>query len=152
MKAFYTLFICLCLAGSSLAQSIVNPFDTRRNEFSQRDMVSLFKPPSQNITQQILVYDWIQALSQNQWSNIESRSGDEPVELGTTTSGYMVTETAALNDDVKDDVFYLNEFQGKWTYAATDQMEVFNETDSLYDFILTEPEFVDGATISSNRS
>ena len=154
LKTMYKLYLTLFITSLGLvlqSQTIVNPFDSHRNAFNQRDIISVFNQPNESVQQQVLVYDWIEAFEQNAWSNIEQRSNGLQT-AADASNGYIVIETANFNGDGKDDVFYLNEYQNKWTYGAVDQTETLNEEDSLYDYTLTIPTFVDGPGLNGNHS
>lgn len=151
MKSFFLTSVATIVAIGLLDAQVVNPFENNRNEFNQKDFISLIDDPNNNLRQQIYGYDWVQALNQNSYSNIVELSD---ASFSTEQSnGFVAVETANFNGDDKDDIFYLSESGGMWTYGATYQDVQLDEEDSLYHFINPNlPSFINGASTGSNHS
>lgn len=151
MKNFIALFYALIFASSSSFAQVVNPFENNRNEFNQKDFISLIDDPNQTLRQQLFGYDWVQALNQNSYSNIVEMS--DFIYDDQSAGGFIAIETANFNGDDKDDIFYLVENNGMWTYGATYQDVELGSEDSLYHFINpVTPDFVNGAATGSDHS
>lgn len=137
------------LIHASVFAQVVNPFETNRNEFNQKDFISVIDVPNEALKQRIYGYDWVQALNINSFANIVPLSDLDVA--GDNAGGYVVIETANFNGDGKDDIFYLVEDNNAWTYGATYQMEQLNESDSLFHFINPHmPDMVAGAPTGSS--
>ena len=149
-KFFSVLTFMLLVSIQSFAQQIVNPFDSHRNEFNQRDFISVINDPSNSVKQQILGYDWIRAFSQNAWSNIDTLSPQTTMD--NASDGYIVIKTGKFNGNNKDDVFYLVEHQNRWTYGVAEQTQQFDNADSMYHYQLNIPTMVQGDLMESNHS
>lgn len=150
MKTLLTLTL-ICSTYLLTMGQVVNPFENNRNEFNQRDFISLLDVPQEGPRQQLFGYDWVEALNANSYSNIVELSDFEY--SSEDSDGFITIETANFNSDDRDDIFYLMERDGMWTYGATFQEPELGEEDSLYHFLNPNlPDMVDGAILPSDHS
>ncbi|MEL7248751.1 MAG: T9SS type A sorting domain-containing protein [Bacteroidota bacterium] len=151
MRTVLFLLGLFALSTLSFSQSIVNPFDSNRNEFNQKDFISVVHGLNGDMQQQIFAYDWITALDVNADDTVVPLS--EADDLGDNASGYVVLETGNFNGDGKDDIFYLVEKNGRWTYGVTEQDPELDLSDSLYHFSApAAPVMTNGASLASDHS